>query len=75
MLIKYVDSCRTLASSPACLDQYLKQALQAGARHQEIAETVFISAAINAGAVAGYGLMTMGLLQQYMAQSGSQTLS
>lgn len=54
---------------PYCLDQHVRLALQAGASTAELAETVFISSAVNAGAVAGYGLLAMGLQRQHQAGS------
>ncbi|MGW8394618.1 carboxymuconolactone decarboxylase family protein [Pseudoduganella sp. HUAS MS19] len=42
-----------------CIDAHTKNALAAGATRQEIAEVVFIAAALRAGAAAGHGLLAM----------------
>src|SRR5271154_2162075 len=42
---------------PYCLDVHTRQALDAGATREELAETTFIAAALRAGAAVGYGLL------------------
>ena len=42
-----------------CIDVHTKNALEAGASRQEIAEVVFIAAALRAGAAVGHGLQAM----------------
>lgn len=46
---------------PYCIDVHTRQARQAGASQQEVAEAVFIAAALAAGAVAGHGLLAIKL--------------
>lgn len=41
------------------LDAHTKNALAAGATRQELAEVVFIAAALRAGAAVGHGLLAM----------------
>ena len=45
-----------------CIDAHVKQARDAGATKEEIAETVFMAAALRAGAAVGHGLMAMRML-------------
>jgi AhpD family alkylhydroperoxidase len=42
-----------------CIDAHTKNALAAGATREEIAEVVFIAAALRAGAAVGHGLLAM----------------
>lgn len=42
-----------------CIDVHTKNALAAGATRQELAEAVFIAAALRAGAAVGHGLLSM----------------
>lgn len=42
-----------------CIDAHTKNALEAGATREEIAEVVFIAAALRAGAAVGHGLLAM----------------
>jgi AhpD family alkylhydroperoxidase len=42
-----------------CIDAHTKNALAAGATRQELAEVVFIAAALRAGAAVGHGLLAM----------------
>jgi len=42
-----------------CIDAHTKNAIEAGATRQEIAEVVFIAAALRAGAAVGHGLLAM----------------
>ncbi|GAB3994264.1 carboxymuconolactone decarboxylase family protein [Spirosoma daeguense] len=44
-----------------CIESHIQNAVQAGATREEIAETVFIAAAIRAGGAVGNGLMAMRL--------------
>lgn len=47
-----------------CIDAHVKRAVKAGATQEEMAETVFIAAALRAGAAVGHGLMAMRLFEQ-----------
>ena len=47
-----------------CIDAHVKNAAQAGASREEIAETVFIAAALRAGAAVGHGLMALRLFEE-----------
>ena len=47
-----------------CLDAHAKKAKKAGATREEIAETIFIAAALRAGAAAAHGTMTLKLFDQ-----------
>lgn len=40
-----------------CLDVHTRQALEAGATREELGETIFIAAALCAGAAVGHGLL------------------
>lgn len=44
-----------------CIDTHTKNAVKAGASREEIAETVFIAAALRAGAAVGHGLLALRL--------------
>lgn len=44
-----------------CIDVHTKNAARAGATREEIAETVFIAAALRAGAAVGHGLLALRL--------------
>ena len=47
-----------------CIEAHIKNAVQAGASREEIAETVFIAAALRAGGAVGNGLMAMRLFDE-----------
>lgn len=47
-----------------CIDAHTKNAVKAGASREEIAETVFIAAALKAGAAVGHGLMALRLFDE-----------
>jgi AhpD family alkylhydroperoxidase len=47
-----------------CLDSHTRNAAKAGATREEIAETVFMAAALRAGGAVGHGLLTMKLFQE-----------
>jgi AhpD family alkylhydroperoxidase len=47
-----------------CLDSHTRNAARAGATREEIAETVFIAAALRAGGAVGHGLLTMKLFDK-----------
>lgn len=47
-----------------CIESHIKNAVQAGATREEIAETVFIAAALRAGGAVGNGLMAMRLFEE-----------
>ncbi|GAB3169143.1 carboxymuconolactone decarboxylase family protein [Telluribacter humicola] len=44
-----------------CIESHINNAVEAGATREEIAETVFISAALRAGGAVGNGLLAMRL--------------
>ena len=46
-----------------CIDTHSKNAVKAGATREEIAETVFIAAALRAGAAVGHGLLALRLFE------------
>lgn len=50
-----------------CIDAHLDNALRAGVSKQELAETVFITAALRAGAAVGHGLMALKLYDSKQA--------
>ena len=47
-----------------CIDAHSKNAVKAGATREEIAEVVFIAAALRAGAAVGHGLLAMRLFDE-----------
>lgn len=47
-----------------CLDSHTRNAARAGASREEIAETVFMAAALRAGGAVGHGLLAMKLFDQ-----------
>ena len=47
-----------------CLDSHTQNAAKAGATREEIAETIFIAAALRAGGTVGHGLLTMKLFEK-----------
>ena len=47
-----------------CIDAHVKNAARAGATREEIAETVFIAAALRAGGAVGNGLLAMRLFDE-----------
>jgi AhpD family alkylhydroperoxidase len=47
-----------------CIDAHIRNAVQAGATREEIAETVFIAAALRAGGAVGNGLLAMRLFDE-----------
>ena len=47
-----------------CIESHINNAVQAGATREEIAETVFIAAALRAGGAVGTGLMAMRLFEE-----------
>lgn len=47
-----------------CIESHINNAVQAGATREEIAETVFIAAALRAGGAVGNGLMAMRLFEE-----------
>lgn len=44
-----------------CIDAHTRNAVKAGATREELAETVFIAAALRAGAAVGHGLLALRL--------------
>ena len=49
-----------------CIDAHTRNALKEGAMREEIAETVFIAAALRAGAAVGHGLLALRLFDEAM---------
>jgi AhpD family alkylhydroperoxidase len=47
-----------------CIESHIQNAAQAGATREEIAETVFIAAALRAGGAVGNGLLAMRLFEE-----------
>jgi AhpD family alkylhydroperoxidase len=47
-----------------CIDVHAKNARELGASREEMAETVFIAAALRAGAAVGHGLLAMRLFDE-----------
>ena len=47
-----------------CIEAHINNAVQAGATREEIAETVFIAAALRAGGAVGNGLLAMRLFEE-----------
>ena len=47
-----------------CLEAHAKKAKKAGATREEVAETIFIAAALRAGAAAAHGTMTLKFFDQ-----------
>ncbi|WP_020598376.1 carboxymuconolactone decarboxylase family protein [Spirosoma panaciterrae] len=52
-----------------CIESHIDNAVRAGATREEIAETVFIAAALRAGGAVGTGLMAMRLFEEASAKS------
>ena len=52
-----------------CIEAHINNAVQAGATREEIAETVFIAAALRAGGAVGTGLMAMRLFEEASTQT------
>jgi AhpD family alkylhydroperoxidase len=50
-----------------CIESHINNAVQAGATREEIAETVFIAAALRAGGAVGNGLLAMRLFEEARA--------
>ena len=50
-----------------CIDAHTKNAARAGATREEIAEAVFIAAALRAGAAVGHGLLALRLFDDAAA--------
>ena len=47
-----------------CIESHIQNAIQAGASKEEIAETVFIAAALRAGGAVGNGLMAIRMFDE-----------
>ena len=50
-----------------CIEAHIENAIKAGATREEIAETVFIAAALRAGGAVGNGLFAMRLFEEAKA--------
>jgi AhpD family alkylhydroperoxidase len=55
---------------PHCIEDHTRHARRAGATRAELAEVVFIAAALRAGAAAGHGLMALRLFDTAAAPAG-----
>ncbi|SEW32547.1 carboxymuconolactone decarboxylase family protein [Chitinophaga arvensicola] len=53
-----------------CIESHIENAVKAGATKEEIAETVFITAALRAGGAVGNGLMAMRLFDEASERKG-----
>lgn len=51
-----------------CIEAHINNAVKAGATREEIAETVFIAAALRAGGAVGNGLLAMRLYEEASAE-------
>lgn len=54
-----------------CIDEHARRAAAASASREELAETVFIAAALRAGAAAAHGLMALRLFDHHAEKSPS----
>ncbi|HEY1911788.1 MAG TPA: carboxymuconolactone decarboxylase family protein [Vicinamibacterales bacterium] len=61
-LMAIAIACTT--QCPYCLDVHTRKAKRAGATREEVAEAVFISAALRAGASATHGTLALKLFDQ-----------
>ena len=61
-LMALAVACTT--QCPYCLDVHTKGAKKAGATREEVAETVFIAAALRAGAAATHGTLALKLFDR-----------
>jgi AhpD family alkylhydroperoxidase len=61
-LIAIALACTT--QCPYCMDVHTRGAKKAGATREEVAEAVFISAALRAGAAATYGTLALKLFER-----------
>jgi AhpD family alkylhydroperoxidase len=61
-LMALAVACTT--QCPYCLDVHTKAAKKAGATREEVAETVFIAAALRAGAAATHGTLALKLFDR-----------
>ena len=52
-----------------CIDAHTANAVKAGATREEIAEVVFVTAALRAGAAVGHGLLALRLFEEKAAAS------
>ena len=57
-----------------CIEAHIENAVRAGASREEIAETVFIAAALRAGGAVGNGLMAMRLFDESSTQNNENGL-
>ena len=61
-LIAIAVACTT--QCPYCLDVHTRKAKRAGATREEVAEVVFLAAALRAGAAATHGALALKLFDQ-----------
>jgi AhpD family alkylhydroperoxidase len=62
-LIALAVSCTT--QCPYCLDVHTRNAKRAGATREEVAEVVFLAAALRAGAAVTHGTLALKLFDQH----------
>ena len=62
-LIALAVSCTT--QCPYCLDVHTRNAKRAGATREEVAEAVFLAAALRAGAAVTHGTLALKLFDQH----------
>ena|SRR6188508_1676724 len=62
-LIALAVSCTT--QCPYCLDVHTRNAKRAGATREEVAEAVFVAAALRAGAAVTHGTLALKLFDQH----------
>ena len=62
-LIAIAVSCAT--QCPYCLDVHTRNAKRAGATREEVAEAVFLAAALRAGAAVTHGTLALKLFDQH----------
>lgn len=54
-----------------CIDAHTNNAVKAGATREELAEVVFIAAALRAGAAVGHGLLALRLFDEHCNATAS----
>ncbi len=52
-------ACAHVTQCPYCIENHVKNARQAGATKEEVAEAVFLAAALRAGAAAAHGTLAL----------------
>ena len=57
-------ACAHVTQCPYCIDGHTKRAKKAGATGEEIAEAIFVAAAMRAGAAVAHSCLAMGALEE-----------